>query len=500
MTFLASLFGGSYEDLWKAVIRPNRDEYENSDLGPEKFEIKDKFYKRTDLTLKNKRNLKLKCSFWEPYDEEREYNKLPCVVYLHGNSSSRCEVVSEIKYLLPLNITVFAFDFAGCGKSEGEYISLGYFEKDDVECVIDYLRKSNKVSTIGLWGRSMGAVTALMYGDKDPSIAGIVCDSAFSSLKVLIEELVKERVSLPNFIVNQAVKLVKSTIKEKAHFNLDEIEPIIYAKRCFIPALFCHGKNDTFVLSHHSNDLFKAYVGDKNIVLVEGNHNSTRPRFFKDSVSIFFYNTLQLEGIKQFNEMEKGMLNNNNKNDINLNKPQNNPSENKNAFSNNNSYRSNNIIENDTYLDTYHFYKANEEDILLKQVLELSKKEYEELNKKKNNYDNNSKKEDEKIQGSNVENDVKKDENDNFKFDGNVINLSPNKNALDKILEMSSNKKSSTNKFNKPHNSVDLGKNNNSNNLNYNTSNNNIKKNNTFFDGINPVPMQNHNSNLNKIQ
>jgi hypothetical protein len=38
------------------------------------------------------------------------------------------------------------------------------------------------VSTIGLWGRSMGAVTALMYADYDPSIGGLVLDSPFSNL------------------------------------------------------------------------------------------------------------------------------------------------------------------------------------------------------------------------------------------------------------------------------------------------------------------------------
>jgi hypothetical protein len=142
MNFIAKLFGGSYDDLWKAVIRPPRDEYLESDLGPEKFIIKGKNYKRTDFSLINNRNLKLQCSHWEPYDEEREYERLPVVIYLHGNSSSRAEATSEAKYLLPMNITLFAFDFAGCGKSEGEYISLGWYEREDVECVVDFLRKS----------------------------------------------------------------------------------------------------------------------------------------------------------------------------------------------------------------------------------------------------------------------------------------------------------------------------------------------------------------------
>jgi dienelactone hydrolase len=66
--------------------------------------------------------------------------------------------------------------------SEGDYISLGWYERDDLAVVVEYLRGTGKVSTIGLWGRSMGAVTALLHGDRDPSIAGMVLDSPFSDL------------------------------------------------------------------------------------------------------------------------------------------------------------------------------------------------------------------------------------------------------------------------------------------------------------------------------
>ena len=107
MNLLCKLFAGSYENLWKAIIRPNRDQYSTKDLGPFKFELNSKYYKRTDIIIHNKRNMKLKCSFWEPFDEEREYEQLPCVIYLHGNSSSRLEALGIIKNLLPLNITVF---------------------------------------------------------------------------------------------------------------------------------------------------------------------------------------------------------------------------------------------------------------------------------------------------------------------------------------------------------------------------------------------------------
>ena len=441
MSLLKSLFGGSYEDLWKAVIRPNRDEYKEEDLGPEKFKINHKYYKRTDFSITNKRGLKLVCSFWEPFDEEREYTRLPCVIYLHGNSSSRCEAVAEIKYLLPLNITVFAFDFSGCGKSQGEYISLGWYEREDVESVIDYLRKTNKVSTIGLWGRSMGAVTAIMYGDRDPSVAGMVLDSAFASLKELIEELVKSRVKLPEFILNQATKLVKSTISKKAKFNLDEIEPKKYAVRCFIPALFCHAKNDTFVDQHHCKDLSDVYAGDKNVVYVDGNHNSARPRYFRDSAAIFFYNTLQCERIKEISDDYNGfkhVVNDNEEIKENNNKDETNPNNNTNDFN---------------FQEFNNFNNENEE-YMLQQILELSLKEYEGQNKQNNDNNNN-------INNNNINNII------------NNISSQPNNNII--------NNENNIINENEINNNINLG--NNEININLNKG---------LFNDLNPVPLQNH--------
>lgn len=37
------------------------------------------------------------------------------------------------------------------------------FQKDDLTAVVDYLRTDGNVSCIGLWGRSMGAVTRYSF-------------------------------------------------------------------------------------------------------------------------------------------------------------------------------------------------------------------------------------------------------------------------------------------------------------------------------------------------
>lgn len=155
---------------------------------------------RTDIRLKNKRGLHLECSHFEP--QRRPCKKLPCVIYLHGNSSSRMEAIGAVSHLLPMNITLFCFDFAGCGHSEGDYISLGWYEKDDVEVVIDHLRKTDMISTVGLWGRSMGAATAIMHAERDFSIGGLALDSPFSSMKILLWEIAKKNSKMPKFILS----------------------------------------------------------------------------------------------------------------------------------------------------------------------------------------------------------------------------------------------------------------------------------------------------------
>ncbi len=67
--------------------------------------------------------------------------------------------------------------------SEGGHVSLGYYEKEDLRVMIDRLKVQFDLRTFVLWGRSMGAVTALLYAAKYPeNIMAVVSDNAFSDL------------------------------------------------------------------------------------------------------------------------------------------------------------------------------------------------------------------------------------------------------------------------------------------------------------------------------
>ncbi|XP_013742834.2 uncharacterized protein LOC106445754 isoform X4 [Brassica napus] len=282
------------EQLVNFIIRPPRAEYKpEHDLLEQEFLLKGRWYQRKDLEVKNIRGDVLKCSHYMPLELPQD-RPLPCVIYCHGNSGCRADASEAAIVLLPSNITIFTLDFSGSGLSGGDYVTLGWNEKDDLKAVVEYLRTDGNVSLIGLWGRSMGAVTSLMYGAEDPSIAAMVLDSPFSDLVDLMMELVDTyKFPLPKFTIKFAIQYMRRAVQKKAKFDITDLNTIKVAKSCFVPVLFGHAIDDDFIGPHHSERIYEAYIGDKNIIKFEGDHNSPRPQFYFDSINIFFHNVLQ---------------------------------------------------------------------------------------------------------------------------------------------------------------------------------------------------------------
>ena len=283
----------SYETLWKFIIRPPRDEYDEDILGHSFFTYKHKHYQRKDYDLISSEGYIMKCSFIEPIDECRPSVEMPVVLYLHGNSSSRIEGLNNLEVLLKHNINLFVMDFPGCGLSEGEYISLGYHEKNDVKILIDFIENLPGVSKIGLWGRSMGAATTLLYAYKDPRISAICVDSPFEDFKRLAEELVIKQIKLPKLIIDGALKIVQGTVKKKNGLDIYKLRPIDHVANTYQPALFIHAINDELINVEHSINLFNNYGGQKSLKCCDkGGHNTKRPKIVKNEIGNFFYKYL----------------------------------------------------------------------------------------------------------------------------------------------------------------------------------------------------------------
>ena len=109
-----------------------------------------------------------------------------------------------------------------------------------------------------------------------------------------MERARQEGVTLPSLVVAAVMRMIRSSVKSRAGFSVKELKPIASAPSCFIPALFVAATDDDFIMPHHSQQIFEAYAGDKNIVTVDGDHNSQRPGYLFDSASFFLLDALQV--------------------------------------------------------------------------------------------------------------------------------------------------------------------------------------------------------------
>lgn len=275
-TWLEWVGGESYEEAWKAIIRPYRDIYQVAQLGPNKFSMKGHKCRRIDLKLTNVNGHTLECSHFVPGTDPKL--SWPCVVYLHGNSSSRLEAHDVVKVCVPRNLGVFCFDFAGCGNSGGDYITLGHNESKDLAVVLAHLRQTGQVSAIGLWGRSMGAATAILAVGVDHNINACVLDSPFSRLRLVAEELLDSRLHIPKFILDLGIEAVRREVHNRAKFDMNEVVPANAAMYATCPAFFGASLDDELISSHHSQDLYECWgCPDREIRHFKGGHNDRRP-------------------------------------------------------------------------------------------------------------------------------------------------------------------------------------------------------------------------------
>ena len=190
--------------------------------------------------------------------------------------------------LISQGFSVCAFDFSGCGLSEGEYITLGYKEKNDIEAVLDYLNSLQRYQSFFLWGRSMGAVTALFYisNTKQNLIKGMILDSSFISLRRMVLEYVNHLTNLPEILIYPLIPLINRLIREKIGLEFSDFEmkeQMNYLEcntRQEIPSvLFLASKNDNVVKSGHSEDLLQIYPGkNKTINYIKEKHEEDRSK------------------------------------------------------------------------------------------------------------------------------------------------------------------------------------------------------------------------------
>lgn len=233
------------------------------------------------VELENGRGLTLRGSFYSAGDEPA-----PAVVYGHGNASSRLEALEIADDLLEAGIHLLAIDFAGCGVSEGDLITLGHDEWGDLAAGLDWLADRREVdpARLALVGRSMGAVSALRCATRHGGARALVLDSPFADLGELCREQAG-KMGLPFF---PFWPVVRGIVQLRAGFDPADVRPVEALEKLEIPVLLIHGERDMLIGIEHSERLLATRPEATELWrLPDAGHNDVRGHRYGERIAAF---------------------------------------------------------------------------------------------------------------------------------------------------------------------------------------------------------------------
>jgi uncharacterized protein len=188
------------------------------------------------------------------------------IVYLHGSADNRESGLGFAHRFVPQGFDVLAYDSRAHGDSEGDACTYGFYEKLDLARALDSMKADSAI----LFGTSLGGAVALQAAADDPRVIGVIAQSSFSDLDTVVRQRAPFIASAAE--VDAALRLAE----ERGRFQVSEVSPARSATRIRVPVLLIHGDRDRETPPSHSQAIFAALAGPKELFLVPGaGHNDT---------------------------------------------------------------------------------------------------------------------------------------------------------------------------------------------------------------------------------
>ncbi len=194
------------------------------------------------------------------------------IILVHG--IGRDKEWSVMKYgplFFKNGFNIFAYDARDHGDSGGKYPTYGFYESDDLEKCIAFVKNKKMDGVISLHGESMGASVSLIWAGKydNDGVSFLIEDCGYSDLYDLYYERLSDY-QVPKFVRPVILYYTSFFCKIFAGFSLDDVSPIKNIAKITIPVLFIHGNADNFVLPEMAKEMFNSKIGLKEIYFAPG--------------------------------------------------------------------------------------------------------------------------------------------------------------------------------------------------------------------------------------
>ena len=202
--------------------------------------------------------------------KQEEPDGRPWVILLHGYTGWKEEMYHYAARYYDKGFNVLCPDLRCQGESEGDFIGMGWTDRDDVLLWINKILDSYPDAKIVLHGESMGASCALMLTgiDLPENVVCVISDCAMMDSMSMFRKQLKDWFGLPDVGFISSARL---WLKLRGGYDLKDASALKEVSKSHTPTLFIHGNDDRIVPASDEGRLFEACGADlKDILTIEG--------------------------------------------------------------------------------------------------------------------------------------------------------------------------------------------------------------------------------------
>lgn len=214
------------------------------------------------------------------------------VLIFHGYMDEKSSMLDRASSLLDMGYNIVLSDFIGAGDSDGNQVTIGNHEAEQVKTVYDHIMKQVDNDNIYLMGFSMGAVAIIKaQHDYNMIVNGIILEAPYSSL----QETIGRRIDQINGVRSPFMQLTTFWMGVENGFDGFAFQPVEFVKQIHSPTLLLCGGEDPHIPISESQDIFENIGSEVKEfhVFDESEHESylkKYPEEWKDIVSTFLSN------------------------------------------------------------------------------------------------------------------------------------------------------------------------------------------------------------------
>ena len=238
------------------------------------------------VTIDSKFGYNLNTLFIKPNDTDK------WVVICHGVTENKISMVKYVNLFVELGYNCVIFDARRHGESGGPDSTYGYYEKFDLESVIDYLideYSAGKDIRVGVHGESMGAATMLLYaGELKNRAEFYISNASFNTFENQLMNIFRQK---SRFLAPIVLKVANVIFHFRSKFSVFAVNPESVVGTIKQPILFIHSKNDKFISVDQTERLYELKKGPKDAWYPDrGGHVESfnrNPKSYKKKVKEF---------------------------------------------------------------------------------------------------------------------------------------------------------------------------------------------------------------------